>query len=79
MSLFDLDEVLGAELERPRGVKTVAGLLLAVFRRIPEVGDVIEHDGYRFEVQSMERRSIASASVWRTEPEEDSGPQALPT
>lgn len=69
MSLFDLEEILEDEFDPPQGAETLAGLLLALFRRIPEVGDVIEHNGYRFEIQAMERHSIASAGVWRSEPE----------
>lgn len=42
---------------------TVGGFLFDRFGKIPEEGDELEHDGYRFRIAEMERRRIAKAVV----------------
>lgn len=54
------DEVL-------REVDTVSGLIMALLRRIPEEGDTVEYQGYRFTVEKKEGNRIESVIVERTE------------
>ena len=39
--------------------RTLAGFLLALIERIPEVGERVSHEGWMFEIVSMEARRIA--------------------
>ncbi|QJE73987.1 HlyC/CorC family transporter [Aerophototrophica crusticola] len=45
------------------GYHTLAGFLLFKFGRIPTAGEVVEHDGYRFEVVDMDGRRIDKVLV----------------
>jgi putative hemolysin len=49
--------VLASEV-RPRDFETVAGLVLALFGRIPSVSDSVDWLGYRFEIIDMDGRRI---------------------
>lgn len=50
--------------------ETVAGLVLDAFRRLPELGDVIETGGLRFEVIDLDGRRIDKVLVTRIEENE---------
>jgi CBS domain containing-hemolysin-like protein len=63
VTLRDLATQLRWELPRTQGVETLAGLLLARFGHIPEVGETVELDGRRFEVVAMDRHRIARVRV----------------
>ncbi len=65
MSLSEANEVLGVDL--PTGDdQTVGGLVLARFRHIPEIGEVVIEAGYRFVVAEATVRGIEKL---RVEPE----------
>ena len=65
MSLSEANEVLGVDL--PTGdYHTVGGLVLARFRHIPEIGEVVIEAGYRFAVAEATVRGIEKL---RVEPE----------
>lgn len=55
------DEVqMQSSFEMPEGdYDTLAGFLLSLFDRIPEVGDHISHEGWEFKVVEMDRKRIA--------------------
>ncbi|MGE0775397.1 MAG: hemolysin family protein [Sphingomonadaceae bacterium] len=53
-----LAEKLGFELEEDRDYATVAGLALAVLKRLPDVGDKFKYDGLTFEIVDMDGRKI---------------------
>jgi putative hemolysin len=57
-----VDEVSDATgVEIPDGdYVTIGGFLLAQLGRIPDAGDVLERDGSRFTITTMDRRRIAS-------------------
>jgi len=53
-----LADKLGFDLEEDRDYATVAGLTLAVLKRLPSVGDRFAHRGWTFEVVDMDGRKI---------------------
>lgn len=63
MSLFDLEEVLGREVARTHDAETVAGLLFDLFHKVPAVGESVEHDGFRFSVESIVEHTVAYCQV----------------
>ena len=63
ITLRDVATQLRWELPKTPGVETLAGLLLAGFGHIPEVGEAIEIEGRRFEVLGMDRHRIARVRV----------------
>jgi len=50
------------------GYHTLAGLLLALLRRVPRAGDRIVFDGWRFEVLEMDGRRVARVRATRDAP-----------
>jgi putative hemolysin len=60
-----LAEKLGFDLGDDRDYATVAGLTLAVLKRLPDVGDKFDYDGWRFEVVDMDGRKIDKLLVAR--------------
>lgn len=62
MSFADLHERIalpkGDELQDRRAFETVAGFVLSVMGRIPNVGDKAEWEGYTIEVMDMDQRRI---------------------
>jgi len=60
-----LDE-LEAHLSRPvahEAVESVSGLILTLLGRPPAVGDVVEHEGLRFEVTAVHGRGVRECAV----------------
>jgi putative hemolysin len=51
-------ELLGLSLPASRPYQTAAGFLLQQFGAIPNVGDIIKADGWRFEIVDMDGRRI---------------------
>ncbi|MCC7078374.1 MAG: HlyC/CorC family transporter [Acidimicrobiia bacterium] len=69
----ELAEITSFEL--PEGEwETLAGFLLDLFQRIPGVGDIVEHTGWRFEVVEMEKRRIARVRIRHLSRAAPSGP-----
>ena len=58
MSALEFASLLRYELPPSRHYQTVAGFLLSHFGRIPDVGDQIEVEGWRFEVLDLDGRRI---------------------
>ncbi|RHW18791.1 HlyC/CorC family transporter [Sphingomonas gilva] len=58
MTADALAEKIGIDLPEDRDYATVAGLALAVLRRLPSEGEVFEEQGWRFEVVDMDGRKI---------------------
>lgn len=59
------------ELPAEGSYHTLAGLLLALLRRLPRAGDKIVFAGWRFEVTEMEGRRVANVRVSREAARED--------
>ncbi|WOH65976.1 hemolysin family protein [Bradyrhizobium sp. BWA-3-5] len=58
MSAVEFASLLRFELPPSRHYQTVAGFLLSQFGRIPEVGNHIEVEGWRFEIIDLDGRRI---------------------
>ena len=58
MPVDALAERIGLDLPEDRDYATVAGHALWVLRRLPEVGEVFEDQGWRFEIVDMDGRKI---------------------
>lgn len=58
-------ERLGIDLPEDRDYSTVAGLALAVLRRLPNEGDHFDEQGWRFEIVDMDGRKIDKLLVDR--------------
>ena len=58
MPAVEFASLLRFELPPSRNYQTVAGFLLSHFGRIPDVGDQIEVEGWRFEVLDLDGRRI---------------------
>ncbi len=76
MSAVEFASLLRVELPPSRHYQTVAGFLLSHFGRIPDVGDQIEVEGWRFEVLDLDGRRIdngcmATSMAEQPEPDED--------
>lgn len=67
INIRDLDTHYGIELPVDAGFETLAGFLLYRLGYIPDAGDRVEHDGYRFTVLAMERNRISRVRVERLE------------
>ncbi len=64
VSVLDLEEVLGREIAPTQDeAETVGGLLLDLFHKVPAVGETVEYDGFRFEVESVEQHTVAFCKV----------------
>ena len=57
MELRDFNEKMNCRLQGA-GIKTLAGYLLNEFGRLPEVGEELVREGYRFRVKEIRRRRI---------------------
>ncbi|MBU6439171.1 MAG: hypothetical protein KGS28_02955, partial [Betaproteobacteria bacterium] len=75
----DLKDKLGLrnvpEEEKAR-YNTLAGMLMLLLARLPRTGDVIEWDGWRFEVVDMDGKRIDKVLVSR--PALEQAPAAAP-
>jgi len=58
MSAVEFASLLRFELPVSRHYQTVAGFLLSQFGRIPDIGDRIEVEGWRFEIVDLDGRRI---------------------
>jgi len=67
INIRDLETQHGIEVPVDADFETLAGFLLFRLGRIPEAGDGVEHEGYRFTVMEMERNRIAHVRVERIE------------
>lgn len=72
MPLWDLHERFDLPVEASSDYQTLAGLLLARLGRVPQGGETIVEDGYRFTVVDMDGPRIVRVKVERYMPEEKS-------
>lgn len=62
-----LADRLGFDLEEDRDYATVAGLALAILKRLPDIGDRFVHQGWTFEIVDLDGRKIDKLLVTRVE------------
>jgi len=60
-------DVAPLDIAGDRGFRTLGGFMMTQLGRVPQCGDVVEHDGYRFEVARMNGRRVERVRVTRTE------------
>lgn len=67
IGLGTVEDALGAngQLTADRDAETVAGLILRIHKKIPQVGEVVEEAGFRFEVIDMDGWRIDKVMVSR--------------
>ncbi len=65
MPVDEAAELLGIRLPEHRGFATLGGYLITLLGRIPETGDIVETDDWRFEILSMQDLRIGSVSARR--------------
>jgi CBS domain containing-hemolysin-like protein len=63
MPIWELNELIGAELPDDEEWQTVGGLVAAALGRIPETGDEVDFHGFTFRVEKVQRRRIGSVLV----------------
>jgi CBS domain containing-hemolysin-like protein len=64
-----LDELFGVRLEGKEAA-TVAGLVSELAGRIPQVGEIVEEDGLRFEVLDSTERRVERVRITMTQPKQ---------
>ena len=69
-SIDDVNELLGAELPDEEW-DTVAGLILDLFGKIPDVGEDTEFQGLRFTVEDVRGRRVATVLITREPPADE--------
>ena len=67
VSIFDLEEVLGRDISPTHDAESVAGLLFELFHKVPEEGESVDHDGFRFVVERVEQHTVAFCKVMPSE------------
>jgi putative hemolysin len=74
---FSIDDAieLGWPIEDSDEYETVAGFVLDTADSLPEPGEVLDVDGWKFKVQSMRGRRIALLRVVAPEPHDEESPE----
>jgi CBS domain containing-hemolysin-like protein len=72
LSVHDLGEVLGVELPDDDW-DTIGGFIFNTLGHVPELGEWVEHEGWRFTVEGMAGRRIRRVRVVAPVPEVDDG------
>lgn len=65
LTLEDLQRATAIRLDREGDYQTVSGWVLHHLQRLPEAGDVVERDGLRLRVLSMEARRVGRVAIQR--------------
>ena len=76
-SLSDIERALQFEFEGDVDANTLSGLFMFRLTRIPEKGDTIVEQGFRFTVESMSERRVNVVKIEAMEPEEEE-PEEIP-
>ena len=71
MKLDDLNDQLGLNLES-EDYDSIGGLVIGFLDHLPEEGETVEHEGFRFLVEKMDKNRIEKIHIYRLEqPEEE--------
>jgi putative hemolysin len=71
MPVDEMAELIGLKLPEKRSYETAAGLIIELMRRLPQTGEVVETEGFRFEVVDLDGRRVDKLLVSRIEPDMD--------
>jgi putative hemolysin len=77
LAVDELKELLGVQelYEESRGdYQTLAGMVLTILGRIPETGDTLTWESFKFEIVDMDENRIDKILISRLAPEEDAIP-----
>ena len=76
---FPIDDALelGWPVEDTEEYETVAGFVLELADKLPRPGDMFEHEGWQFRVQSLRGRRVSMLRVIAPEPEPENDDEAL--
>jgi putative hemolysin len=68
ISIYDLADLLGIELEEDLPYDTLAGLILHQLGRFPEKGEKLEMEGFTLVCEEVKRTSIVKVRIMKREP-----------
>ena len=71
MPVDEMAELIGLKLPEKRSYETAAGLVIELMRRLPQTGEAVETEGFRFEVVDLDGRRVDKLLVSRIEPDMD--------
>ena len=71
MPVDEMAELIGLKLTEKRSYETAAGLVIDLMRHLPKTGEVIEAEGFRFEVLDLDGRRVDKLLVSRSGKEAD--------
>ena len=76
LAVRDLNRKLNLELPESEGYTTVGGFLMSEAGHILKPGEIIEHDGLRFQVERVERRRVVRVKLQLPNVAEEPSPEA---
>ena len=68
MPADEMAELLSIRIQPTHDYHTAAGMILTAMRRLPQVGDAVDVEGWRFEVMDMDGRRIDKMLATRRSP-----------
>jgi putative hemolysin len=71
MPVDEMAELIGLKIPEKRSYETAAGLVIELMRRLPQTGEVVEAEGFRFEVVDLDGRRVDKLLVSRIEADMD--------
>lgn len=71
MPVDEMAELIGLKLPDKRPYETAAGLVIELMRKLPQTGEVVEAEGFRFEVVDLDGRRVDKLLVSRIEADMD--------
>ncbi len=58
-----LEEVLQVRIKEDQEFETVGGLIMAVFRRVPKIGEEFKKDGFKFKILDSDNRVVKLVEI----------------
>jgi CBS domain containing-hemolysin-like protein len=73
MPIWEFNELVDAKLPEDEEWQTIGGLVASALAKIPEAGDEVDYQGFRFRVERVQRRRIGTVLVQRNSDGRDAG------
>jgi CBS domain containing-hemolysin-like protein len=70
MPIWEFNELVEGKLPADQEWQSIGGLVASALGKIPEAGDEVSYNGFRFRVERVQRRRIGSVLVRRTNGDE---------